>query len=87
MTASDSRRLVLHADDLGMSRRVSEGILQGFRGGPLTSASLLSNGPDAARALQRWGELCTISSPAIFLPLRCATGSTTAAGRSIWAFT
>ena len=58
LTASDSRRLVLHADDLGMNRLVSEGILHGFRTGPLTSASLLSNGPDAARALQQWGELC-----------------------------
>ena len=41
-----------------MSRLVSEGIFHGFRAGPLTSASLLSNGPDAVGALQRWGELC-----------------------------
>jgi chitin disaccharide deacetylase len=52
-----SPRLVLHADDLGMNRAVSEGILRGFREGLLTSTSLLANAPDADRALQRWKEL------------------------------
>lgn len=49
-----SRRVVLHADDLGMSRAVSDGILQGFEQGLLTSASVLTNGPDAHRALGAW---------------------------------
>ena len=49
-----SSRLVLHADDLGMNRAVSEGILRGFRDGLLTSTSLLANAPDAGRALQQW---------------------------------
>ena len=42
----------LHADDLGMNRAVSDGIFQGFEQGLLTSTSLLSNAPDAARALE-----------------------------------
>jgi chitin disaccharide deacetylase len=50
-------RLVLHADDFGMNRAVSDGILHGFRHGLLTSTSLLANAPDAARALSQWREL------------------------------
>ena len=42
---STPSRLVLHADDLGMNRAVSEGILRGFREGLLTSTSLLANAP------------------------------------------
>jgi len=40
-----------------MNRGVTDGIMQGFRRGLLTSTSLLSNAPDAARALQLWKEL------------------------------
>ena len=53
----DYRRVILHADDLGMNRGVTDGIMQGFRQGLLTSTSLLSNAPDAARALKLWKEL------------------------------
>jgi predicted glycoside hydrolase/deacetylase ChbG (UPF0249 family) len=52
-----SSRLALHADDFGMSRAVSDGILHGFRHGLLTSTSLLANAPDASRALSPWKEL------------------------------
>jgi chitin disaccharide deacetylase len=52
-----SSRLALHADDFGMNRAVSDGILHGFRHGLLTSTSLMANGPDAAGALSRWKEL------------------------------
>jgi chitin disaccharide deacetylase len=51
------RQVFLHADDLGMNRAVTDGIMQGFRQGLLTSASLLSNAPDADRALRLWREL------------------------------
>lgn len=54
---ASARRLALHADDLGFDRSVTEGILQGFEQGLLTSTSLLSNAPDAGRALDRWREL------------------------------
>ena len=49
--------LVLHADDFGMNRAVTDGILRGFRQGLLTSTSLLANAPDADRALSQWKEL------------------------------
>ncbi len=54
---SPARRIALHADDLGMNPAVTEGIIKGFEAGLLTSTSLLSNAPDAARALDRWLEL------------------------------
>ena len=54
---SDYRRVFLHADDLGMNCGVTDGIMHGFRQGLLTSASLLSNAPDAQRALRLWKEL------------------------------
>lgn len=49
--------LVLHADDLGMNRAVTDGIVRGFREGLLTSTSLLANAPDAVRALSQWKDL------------------------------
>jgi predicted glycoside hydrolase/deacetylase ChbG (UPF0249 family) len=51
------RQVALHADDLGMNPAVTDGILQGFERGLLTSTSLLSNAPDAARALDGWRQL------------------------------
>ncbi|MEN6406942.1 MAG: ChbG/HpnK family deacetylase [Thermoguttaceae bacterium] len=50
-------RLALHADDLGMSRSIDDGIFCGFRQGLLTSASVLTNAPDATRALEVWKTL------------------------------
>ncbi len=54
-----SHRVVLHADDLGMSRAVSDGIFRGFREGILTSTSVLANGVDAAPALEQWKTLAS----------------------------
>ncbi|MGA2621788.1 MAG: ChbG/HpnK family deacetylase [Thermoguttaceae bacterium] len=51
------RRIVLHADDLGLNRAVNDGILQAFRQGILTSTSVLANAPDAERGLEAWKEL------------------------------
>jgi chitin disaccharide deacetylase len=51
------RQLVLHADDFGMNRAVSDGIVRGFREGLLTSTSLLANAPDVHRALEEWKAL------------------------------
>jgi len=51
------RRIALHADDLGMNAAVTDGILRGFDEGLLTSTSLLSNAPDASRALDCWRQL------------------------------
>ena len=46
-----------HADDFGMSRAASDGILHGFEHGLLTSTSLLANAPDAGRAMEQWPRL------------------------------
>jgi chitin disaccharide deacetylase len=54
---SEARQIVLHADDLGMNAAVTQGILQAFEEGLVTSTSLLSNAPDAAQALDRWQQL------------------------------
>jgi predicted glycoside hydrolase/deacetylase ChbG (UPF0249 family) len=44
----------LHADDFGMNRSVTAGIIHGFTHGLLTSTSLLANAPDAHAALGAW---------------------------------
>ena len=51
------RRIVLHADDFGMNPLVTDGILQGFEHGLLTSTSALANAPDVGRALRQWKRL------------------------------
>ncbi len=48
--------LILHADDFGLNKAVTEGILRGFDFGLLTSTSLLANAPGATHALQAWHE-------------------------------
>jgi chitin disaccharide deacetylase len=48
------RAVVFHADDFGMNRAVTAGILRGFSHGLLTSTALLSNAPDAAPAIREW---------------------------------
>jgi predicted glycoside hydrolase/deacetylase ChbG (UPF0249 family) len=50
-------RIVFHADDFGMNRAVTDGILSGFEHGLITGTSLLANAPDAARALREWKRL------------------------------
>ena len=73
---SSARRIALHADDLGMNPAVTDGILQGFEQGLLTSTSLLSNAPDAARALDRWRQLESrrARQPGIDGPARAVAG-------------
>lgn len=46
--------LILHADDFGLNAAVTEGIIQAFGAGLLTSTSLLANAPAAQLALERW---------------------------------
>jgi predicted glycoside hydrolase/deacetylase ChbG (UPF0249 family) len=50
-------RVAFHADDFGMNTAVTDGILQGFEQGLLTSSSVLAGAPDAGRALGRWERL------------------------------
>jgi predicted glycoside hydrolase/deacetylase ChbG (UPF0249 family) len=50
-------RIVFHADDFGMNRAVTDGIVRGFQHGLITGTSLLANAPDAARAIREWQRL------------------------------
>jgi predicted glycoside hydrolase/deacetylase ChbG (UPF0249 family) len=50
-------RIVFHADDFGMNRAVTDGILRGFQHGLITATSLLANAPEASRAIQEWERL------------------------------
>ena len=47
------RRLIINADDFGISRGVNDGIVEAARVGGITSTSLLVNLPDSADAVTR----------------------------------
>lgn len=47
-----TRRLIIHADDLGLSPGVSQGILTAMAEGAVTSTSLLCNFPESRLALE-----------------------------------
>ncbi len=51
-TPGGRRRLILSADDFGMSRGVNEGIIRAHRDGLLTEASLMVNGAAFAEAVE-----------------------------------
>jgi predicted glycoside hydrolase/deacetylase ChbG (UPF0249 family) len=55
--STSSRKFILHADDFGMNDAVTNGILEGFRDGLLTSTSVLTNAPGCIKALESWKEL------------------------------
>ncbi len=82
-------RIVFHADDFGMNRAVTDGILRGFQHGLITATSLLANAPDAARAITRVGAAAT-HSPMVRDVCRrepCAANSTNPKRPSSWAST
>jgi len=47
-------RVAFHADDLGFSPSINDGIFDALRRGVLTGASVLSNAPKASEALAEW---------------------------------
>jgi predicted glycoside hydrolase/deacetylase ChbG (UPF0249 family) len=51
---SDQRRLVVNADDFGLSPGVNRGVIESHRRGIVTSASLMANLPAAEEALALW---------------------------------
>lgn len=55
-------RVILHADDFGLNRGVTDGIIRGFERGLLTSTALLANAPDAGRAVQVWKQLGSLQA-------------------------
>lgn len=66
--------LIVNGDDFGLTRGVNAGIIQAFREGILTSATLMANGPafddavELARANPQLGvgiHLCLVSGPAV----------------------
>ena len=61
MAATALKRLIITADDFGLSEAVNEGIERAHRDGVLTSASLMVAGAAAADAVRRAKELPTLS--------------------------
>jgi predicted glycoside hydrolase/deacetylase ChbG (UPF0249 family) len=57
----DQKRLVINADDLGISRGVNTGIMEAARAGVVTSASMLVNLPGFANALDRAASCAPLS--------------------------
>jgi chitin disaccharide deacetylase len=66
--------LIVNGDDFGLTRGVNAGIIQAFREGILTSATLMANGPafedavELGRANPQLGvgiHLCLVSGPAV----------------------
>jgi chitin disaccharide deacetylase len=47
------KRLIVNADDFGLTRGVNAGIIQGFREGIITSATLMANGTAFADAVEQ----------------------------------
>lgn len=47
-------RLIVHADDFGLSEGVNSGIIQAHREGVLTSASLIASGKGFEHAIELW---------------------------------
>ena len=47
------RRLIINADDFGISRSVNDGVIEAAHSGGITSASLMVNLPDSADAVAR----------------------------------
>jgi predicted glycoside hydrolase/deacetylase ChbG (UPF0249 family) len=53
--------LILNADDFGYSKEVNDAVIQSAQSGSITSVSMLANGPATLDALQRIGELASVS--------------------------
>jgi len=53
---SRSKRLIVNADDFGMSRGITDGILRAHQDGIVTSASMMVNMPGSEYAIQRMPE-------------------------------
>lgn len=49
---ADQKKVIVNADDFGLSRQINRGIIEAHHAGMLRSASLLANGPAAAEAIE-----------------------------------
>jgi len=57
----EARRLIINADDFGISRGVNDGILEAAQSGGITSTSLIVNLPDSSDAVARTSRCSGIS--------------------------
>ena len=55
-TKKNIKRVIINADDFGLSEPVNEGIILAHRAGMLKSASLLTNGKGLKNALERYSD-------------------------------
>jgi hopanoid biosynthesis associated protein HpnK len=53
-------RLIVHADDFGLSEQVNEGIVQAHLNGIVTSASVIANGQAFEHAMRSWRSVPTL---------------------------
>ncbi|MDP9206214.1 MAG: ChbG/HpnK family deacetylase [Gemmatimonadota bacterium] len=70
-STTDPRRLIINADDYGISRGVSIGIIEAAEAGAVTSASMIVNLEAFADAAERARSTCTLS---LGLHLNLTTG-------------
>src|SRR5471032_1903909 len=56
MASPEKRRLIVNADDFGLSRSVNEAVISAHREGILTTASLMVNEPGFDEAVKLAGE-------------------------------
>lgn len=59
-TAQSAKRLIVNADDLGLSRGITDGIFLAHREGIVTSASLMVNQPATEYAIEQWRDAPTL---------------------------
>ncbi|HWC75375.1 MAG TPA: ChbG/HpnK family deacetylase [Gemmatimonadales bacterium] len=74
------RRLIINADDLGLSPAVNRGILEAHAAGTVTSASLLANAPGLSDAVARLRDVPTLQ---VGLHLNLTAGSPVAPAEDV----
>lgn len=71
VSPGDARRLIVNADDFGLSESVNRGVIQAMQQGIVTSTSLLANAPDTKAGI---GRLIDIGCRAVGIHLNLTTG-------------
>src|SRR2546428_11848064 len=66
----DARRLIVNADDFGLSAGVNRGVLEAHEAGVVSSVSVLVNAPGWTDAAQRLRDLSSPSFPELRAGLR-----------------
>src|SRR2546430_15579124 len=81
----DARRLIVNADDFGLSAGVNRGVLEAHETGVVSSVSVLVNAPGWTDAAQRLRDLSSPSFPelGVGLHLNLTTGRPVSCGGSL----